>query len=42
MTSKDKTPLEKITAVMKYYYRRGANKESVNKIYKNILKEKYK
>lgn len=42
MTLKDKTPLERITVVMKYYYKQGANKESVNKIYKKILKEKYK
>jgi hypothetical protein len=32
-----KTPLERITAVMKYYY-----KQSVNKIYKKLLYEKFR
>jgi hypothetical protein len=37
-----KTPLERITAVMKYYYKQGVNKESVNKIYKKLLYEKFR
>lgn len=32
------TKLEKIEAVIKYYYDRGANKERVNKIKHKILK----
>jgi hypothetical protein len=33
-----KQPKERIAKVMKFYYQRGINKESVNKVYKNILK----
>ena len=32
------TPLQRIKRVMNFYYKRGCNKESVNKIYKKILK----
>lgn len=35
------TPLQRIKIVMNYYYKKGVNKESVNKIYKQILKLKY-
>jgi hypothetical protein len=35
------SPLQRIIKVMNYYYRQGANKESVNNVYKNILKKKY-
>ena len=36
------TPLQRIQRVMNFYYKRGCNKESVNKIYHKILKEKFK
>ena len=35
------TPIQPIKIVMNYYYKKGTNKESVNKIYKSILKIKY-
>lgn len=35
------SPLQRIIKVMNYYYRQGANKESVNKVYKNILNKKF-
>jgi hypothetical protein len=35
------SPMQRIKRVMDYYYKKGANKESVNKVYKNILKAKY-
>lgn len=35
------SPLQGIKRVMDYYYKQGANKESVNNVYKNILKEKF-
>lgn len=35
------TPKQRILIVMNYYYRKGVNKESVNKVYRNILKLKY-
>ena len=35
------SPMQRIKRVMDYYYKKGANKESVNKVYKNILKGKY-
>jgi hypothetical protein len=34
--------LQRIQRVMNFYYKRGCNKESVNTIYKKILKQKYK
>jgi hypothetical protein len=34
-----KTPKERIAKVMKFYYLRGVNKESVNKVYFNLLKK---
>ena len=33
--------LQRIQRVMNFYYRRGCNKESVNTVYYNILKQKY-
>ena len=36
------TPLQRIQRVMNFYYKRGCNKESVNTIYKKILKDKFK
>lgn len=35
------SPLQRIKLVLNYYYKKGANKESVNKVYKNILKSKF-
>jgi hypothetical protein len=35
------SPLQRIIKVMNYYYRQSANKESVNKVYKNILNKKF-
>lgn len=34
--------MQRIKIVMSYLMDRGANKESVNSVYKNILKEKFK
>jgi hypothetical protein len=36
------TPMQRVKIIMNYLYIRGANKESVNSVYKNILKEKFK
>jgi hypothetical protein len=35
------SPLQRIRRVMDYYYKQGANREMVNNVYKNILKEKF-
>jgi hypothetical protein len=35
------SPLQRIVIVMQYLYRRGGNKESVNNVYRNIIKKKY-
>jgi hypothetical protein len=35
------TPLQRIQRVMNFYYRRGCNKESVNRVYYKILKARY-
>ena len=34
------TSLQRIKRVINFYYKRGCNKESVNKIYKKILKKR--
>jgi len=34
------TPLQRIKRIMNFYYNRGVNKESVNELYRNILKNK--
>jgi hypothetical protein len=36
------TPLQRINRILAFYYKRGVNKESVNKVYRNILKLKFK
>jgi hypothetical protein len=36
------TPMQRIKIVMNYLHLRGGNKESVNNVYKNIIKEKFK
>lgn len=33
-------PMQRIKIIMKYLMDRGANKESVNNVYRNILKNK--
>jgi hypothetical protein len=40
MTNKQST-LQRIQRVINFYYKRGCNKESVNKLYFKILKQKY-
>ena len=35
------SPLQRVVIVMQYLYRRGGNKESVNNVYRNIIKKKY-
>jgi hypothetical protein len=35
------SPLQRILIVQKYYYNRGNNRESVNSVYLNIIKQKY-
>jgi hypothetical protein len=35
------TPLQRIQRVMNFYYKRGCNKESVNRMYYKILKPRY-
>lgn len=35
------TPLYRIKKVLDHYYRMGANRESVNKIYHKIIKKKF-
>lgn len=34
------SPLQRINRVMKFYTEKGANKESVNKVYHKIIKER--
>jgi hypothetical protein len=34
------TPLQRINRILAFYYKRGINKESVNKVQRNILKAK--
>ena len=36
------SPLQRINRVMKYYLDRGTNSERVNKVYRNIIREKLK
>jgi len=35
------TPLQRILRVMKFYYGRGQNRESVVNVYRKIIKQKY-
>lgn len=35
-------PMQRVKIIMKYLGLRGANKESVNNVYRNILKQKFK
>ena len=41
MKEHKQSPLQRILVVMQYLYRRGGNKESVNNVYRNIIKKKY-
>ena len=34
------TPLQRIKRVINFYYKRGTNKESINELYKKILKNR--
>jgi hypothetical protein len=34
--------LQRIQRIMNFYYKRGCNKESVNKLYYKIIKDKFK
>ena len=35
------SPLQRVKRIIDFYYKRGCNKESVNKIYHKILEKKY-
>jgi len=35
------SPLQRIKKVLNFYYQRGVNKESVNTIYRIIIKQKF-
>jgi hypothetical protein len=39
MEKKKGSSLQRINAVLKYLYLRGANKESVNDVYRKIIKK---
>ena len=41
MREHTQSPLQRIKRVIDYYYKQGANKESVNNVYKKILKIKF-
>ena len=41
MKEHKQSPLQRVLLVMQYLYRRGGNKESVNNVYRNIIKKKY-
>lgn len=34
------TPLQRINRILRFYEKRGTNKESVNNVYRKILKKK--
>lgn len=34
------SPIQRIKRIMDFYYKRGQNREFVNQVYKNILKQK--
>jgi hypothetical protein len=36
------TPYQRIKRVMNFYYNRGQNRETVNNIYRTIIKQKLK
>lgn len=39
MKSKE-SPLKRINRVMKFYYLKGVNKELVNRVYRNVIKQR--
>lgn len=41
MTKSNQTPLQRINRIQKFYYSRGQNRESVNSVLRNILKNKF-
>ena len=40
MSTTKLTPTQRINRILAFYYKRGINKESVNKVQRNILKAK--
>jgi hypothetical protein len=42
MSTTKQSPYQRMKRVIDFYYKRGCNKESVNRIYKQVLKEKFK
>lgn len=36
------TPLQRINRILRFYEKRGTNKESVNSVYRKILEIKFK
>lgn len=36
------SPLQRINRILAFYYKMGVNKESVNRVYRNILAIKFK
>ena len=40
MSTTKLTPIQRINRILAFYYKRGINKESVNKVQRNILKAK--
>lgn len=41
MSTSKQSSLQRIKRIMDFYYKRGCNKESVNKLYYKILKPKF-
>ena len=41
MKEHKQSPLQRILVVMDFLWKRGNNKESVNNVYRNIIKKKY-
>lgn len=40
--TKQQSNLQRIQRVLNYYYKRGVNRESVNKVYHKIINDKFK
>jgi uncharacterized protein (DUF2062 family) len=40
MTKNKQSPLQRINRIMDFLWKRGNNKESVNNVYKKIIKER--
>ena len=41
MKEHKQSPLQRINRIMDFLWKRGNNKESVNNVYRNIIKKKY-